>query len=57
MVEYLIWALSRVDELDDGGVQLVFVPHRRRAALEIADVAAFVGDNEGAFELARVGGR
>src|SRR5713101_9156784 len=39
------------DELPDGGVQLVLVPHRRRAALEIAHVRAFVGDEERALEL------
>src|ERR1041385_7006169 len=43
------------DQLDDGGVQLVFIAHRRRAAFEIADVAAFVRDDERALELS--GGR
>ena len=40
------------DELDHGGVKLVFVAHRRGAALEIAHVRALVGDDEGALELA-----
>ena len=44
------------DQFDDGGVQLIFVTHGCRAALEVADVAALVGDDEGAFELTRVGG-
>src|SRR6266566_4035210 len=30
------------DELDDRGVELILVPHRRRAALEVTDVAALV---------------
>ena len=42
------------DEFDDGGVQLVLVPLRRRAAFEIADVGALVGDDEGALKLAGV---
>src|SRR5512132_3631897 len=39
-------------ELDHGGVELVLVAHRRRAALQIADVGTFVGDDERALELA-----
>src|SRR5690606_37167186 len=46
-------ALER-DELDDRRVELVLVAHRRRAALEIAYVAAFVGYDQRAFELARI---
>ena len=37
-------------------MQLVLVPHRRRAALEIAHVRAFVGDDERALELPGVPG-
>ncbi len=44
------------DEFDDGGVELIFVAHRGGATFEVADVAAFVGDDEGAFELAGTGG-
>src|SRR5690348_11961093 len=40
------------DQLDDRGVQLVFIANRRRAAFEVADVGAFVGDDQGALELA-----
>ena len=39
------------DELDDRGVQLVLVAHRRGAAFEVADVRAFVGDDQRALEL------
>ena len=35
-------------------MELVFITHRRRAALQVAHVAAFVGDDEGAFELAGI---
>ena len=42
------------DELDDGGVQLVLVAHRRRAALEVAHVRALVGDDQRPLELAGV---
>src|SRR5882762_7275107 len=42
-------------QLDDRGVQLVLVAHRRRAAFEVAHVAALVGDDQRALELA--GGR
>ncbi len=35
-------------------MQLVFVPHGRRAAFQIADVAALIGDDQGALELAGV---
>ena len=43
-------------QLDHGGVQLVLVAHRRGAALEVRDVGALVGDDEGALELSGVGG-
>ncbi len=36
-------------------VQLVLVAHGGRAALEVADVAAFVGDDQRALKLAGVG--
>ncbi len=42
-------------QLHDRRVQLVLVAHRRGAALEVAHVAALVGDDERAFELPRVG--
>ncbi len=42
-------------QLNDRGVQLVFIAHRRRAAFEIGDIAALVGDDQRAFELAGVG--
>ena len=44
------------DELDHRRVQLVLVAHRRGAALEVAHVRALLGDDEGPFELAGVGG-
>ena len=42
------------EDLDHRGVQLVLVAHRRGAAFEVADVAALVGDDQGALELAGV---
>ena len=42
------------DELDHRRVQLVFVAHRRRAAFEVADIRAFVRDDQRALELAGV---
>src|SRR5262249_6006770 len=42
------------DELDDCGMELVLIALRRRAAFEIADVGALVGDNQRALELAGV---
>ena len=38
-VEYLIFAFVQRDQLDDRGVQLVLVAHRRGAAFEVAHVA------------------
>jgi hypothetical protein len=38
------------NELDDGGVELILVAHRSRAAFEVAHVAAFVGDDQRALE-------
>ena len=43
-------------QLDHRGVQLVLVAHRRGAALEVAHVAAAVGDDQRALELPGVGG-
>ena len=42
------------DELDDRGVQLVLVALRRRAAFEVADRRALVGDDQRPLELAGV---
>ena len=39
------------DQLDDRGVQLVLVAHRRRAPFEVADRRAFVGDDQRPLEL------
>ena len=40
------------DQLDDRGVQLVLVAHRRGAALQVGDIGTLVGDDERALELA-----
>ena len=40
------------DQLDDRGMQLVLVALRRRAAFEIADIGALLGDDQRALELA-----
>ena len=42
-------------ELDHRGVQLVLVAHRGRTALQVAHVAAFVGDDQRPLELPGVG--
>ncbi len=42
------------DQLDHRGVKLVLVALGRGAAFEIADVSAFVGDDQRALELARL---
>ncbi len=39
------------DDFNDRGMQLIAVAHRRRAAFNIADVAAFIGHQNGAFKL------
>ena len=44
------------DQFDDGGVELVVVAHGGGAAFEVADVRAFVGDDQGALKLAGVFG-
>ena len=41
------------DQLDDRGVQLMLVAHRRRAAFEVAHIRALIRDDERALELAR----
>src|SRR4051794_18795871 len=48
--------LVQRDQLDHRRVQLVLVAHGGGAALEVADVGALVGDDQGALELAGVGG-
>ena len=53
-VEYFTSASSCATDLDHRGVQLVLVAHRRGAAFEVGDVAALVGDDQGALELAGV---
>src|SRR3989304_241023 len=42
------------DELDDGRVELVLVPDRGGASVEVAHVRSLVRDDQGALELARV---
>ena len=42
------------EDLDHRGVELVLVAHRRGAAFEVGDVAALVGDDQGALELAGI---
>ncbi len=42
------------DQLDHGGVQLVLVALGRGAAFEIADIGAFIGDDQRALELAGI---
>ena len=44
------------DEFDDGGVQGRSLKLRRRAAFHIGHFRAFVGDDEGTFELTEVFG-
>mmetsp|Transcript_18145 Transcript_18145/g.28203 ORF Transcript_18145/g.28203 Transcript_18145/m.28203 type:complete len:867 (-) Transcript_18145:2198-4798(-) len=44
------------DDFDHGGVQLRNVTLRRGAPFQIADIAAFVGDDQGPLELAGVFG-
>jgi len=39
------------DQLNHSGMQLVFIADRRGAAFQVADVSAFVGDDQCAFEL------
>src|SRR5690606_5128180 len=42
------------DQFHHGGVELVLVAHGRRAALEIAHIGAFLGDDQRALELAGI---
>ena len=51
-VEYLISASVQRHQLDHRGMQLVLVALGRGAAFQIADVGAFVGDDQRALELA-----
>ena len=44
------------NDLDDGGVQLVFIAHRGGTSLQIREIRAFVGDEKRALELTRVAG-
>src|SRR5262249_59766499 len=44
------------DQLDHGRVQLVLVWYGRRAAFEVTDAGALVGDDQRAFEVAGVRG-
>ena len=44
------------DQFDHGGMELVFIAHRRGAAFEVADVGALLRDDQRAFELPRVFG-
>ena len=53
-VEYLDGRVLVGDQLDDRGVQLVLVALRRRAAFEIADRRALVGNDQRPLELPRV---
>src|SRR5262249_55899556 len=41
-------------QLHDGGMELIPITHRCSAALQITNVAAFVGDDERAFKLSRL---
>ena len=43
------------DQFHYCSVQLVFIAHGGGATFQIADVGTFFGDDQGAFELARVG--
>ena len=44
--------VTQRNQFDHGCMQLVFIAHRRGAAFEVADVTAFISDDQGAFELA-----
>jgi hypothetical protein len=50
-VEYLMKRVVVRDQLHHRGVQLVLVALRRGAAFEVADVAAFLGNDQRALEL------
>ena len=53
-VEYLICDFSPSGhQFDHGGMQLVLVADRGRAAFQIADVGPFLGDDQRPLELAR----
>ena len=42
------------DQLDHGRMKLVLIAHRGSAALQIGDVSPLIGNNQRAFELARL---
>ena len=42
------------NQLNHGGMQLVLIAHRRGAAFQIADISAFVGNDQRALKLSRV---
>ena len=44
------------DQFDNGGVKLVLVTHRRRAAFQIGHIGPLVGDDQRALELSGVRG-
>ncbi len=48
--------MLQCNEFDNGGMELVFVAHRCRAAFEVADVRIVVRYNQSPLELPRVGG-
>ena len=52
----LDFGVFQADQLNHGRVQLVLVPHRRRAAFQVADMAVVFGNDQRALELAGFGG-
>ena len=44
------------DQFDHRGMELVFITHRRGAALEIAHIRPLLGDDKGALELSGLRG-
>ena len=48
--------IVQCDELDHRGVKLILVPHRCCATFQIRHISPLIGDDEGAFKLACVGG-
>ena len=47
--------VTQRDQLNHRGMQLVFIAHRGCTAFKITDITAFVGNDQGAFELAGFG--
>ena len=43
------------DDFDDSGMELIFIALRSCAAFHITDIGAFVGNEQGALELSRIG--